>query len=159
MKRYITRAGAERLRAEHQQLWNVERRRVVQEVQAAAAQGDRSENAEYIYGKKRLREIDKRLEFLEKTLAGATVVEPEARDTDRVFFGAFVTVEDEDGARTRYQLVGPDEFDAAAGRISIESPLGRALLGRRTGDTVSVRRPRGDVELTVAEVRYEAPPG
>ncbi len=152
-QRYLTKEGYDRFSKEHDQLWNVERRKVVAEVQAAAAQGDRSENAEYIYGKKRLREIDRRLEYLEKLLREAVVVSPAAdRPTDRAFFGAFVTVEDEEGSRSTYQLVGPDEVDASRGRISIESPLGKALLGKRPFDVVLVRRPKGDTELTVRAV-------
>jgi len=152
-KRYITRAGLERFQEELRVLWNVERRRVVQEVQTAAAHGDRSENAEYIYGKKRLREIDKRVQYLTKLLDTAVMVDPaERRATDRVFFGSQVTVEDEEGERATYQLVGPDEFDAKAGRISIESPLGKSLLGKRLDDTVVVRRPKGDVELVIVEI-------
>lgn len=158
-KRYITKAGYERFAAEHQDLWNVERRRVVAEVQEAAAQGDRSENAEYIYGKRRLREIDRRLGYLTKLLEEAEVVDPSERgDASRAFFGCWVTVEDEEGEEATYQLVGPDEFDAKAGRISIDSPLGRLLLGKRLGDAVLFRRPKGEVELTVTAIANR-PPG
>lgn len=126
------------------------------EVSAAAAQGDRSENAEYIYGKKRLREIDRRLRFLQKRLDTATIVTPaEQTDRSRVFFGATVSLEDEDGGRSTYQIVGSDEIDASGGRISVESPMGRALLRKAVGDSVEVRRPRGDIELTVVDIRYE----
>ncbi len=153
-RRYITREGFERFQEELRQLWNVERRKVVAEVQAAAAQGDRSENAEYIYGKRRLREIDRRVHYLTKLLEEAVMVDPaERRNAERVYFGCTVTVEDEDGERTTYQLVGPDEFDAKSGRISIESPLGKALLGKGLDDAVLVRRPKGEIELTVVEIR------
>jgi len=154
-KRYITRAGAERLHAELVRLLNVERPKVTAEVSAAAAQGDRSENAEYLYGKKRLREIDRRIRFLQKRLDASTVVDPaEQQDRERVYFGATVTLEDEDGRRSTYQVVGPDELDARGGRVSVDSPVGRALIGRRRGDVISVQRPLGEVELEVKEIRY-----
>lgn len=152
-KRYITREGFDRFQRELEQLWSVERRKVVAEVQTAAAHGDRSENAEYQYGKKRLREIDRRVRYLQKLLGDATVVEAVARaDADKAYFGCWVTVEDEDGHEQSYQLVGRDEFDASRRRISIDSPLGRALLGRRVDDVVTVRRPAGEVEVTVVKV-------
>ncbi|MCI0573791.1 MAG: transcription elongation factor GreB [Myxococcaceae bacterium] len=154
-KHYITRAGAERLHAELLQLLNVERPKVTAEVSAAAAQGDRSENAEYIYGKKRLREIDRRLRFLQRRLDNALVVQPsEQTDTGHVYFGATVVLEDEDGRLATYQIVGPDEIDARGGRISVDSPIGRALLRKGRGDTVTVMRPRGEVELTIMDIRY-----
>src|SRR5512134_996057 len=118
-KSYITPDGAKKLRTELEQLWTVERPRVTREVAAAAAQGDRSENAEYIYGKKRLREIDRRIEFLTKRLEELTVVRPDPAQAGRVFFGARVDLEDENGDAAEYQIVGPDEFDVAAGRISM----------------------------------------
>jgi transcription elongation factor GreB len=154
-KTYITRAGAEGMHKELLRLLNEERPKVTAEVSAAAAQGDRSENAEYIYGKKRLREIDRRLRFLKKRLDNATVVTPsEQTDTSRVFFGATVTLEDEDGKKTTYQLVGPDETDTKGGKISVDSPIGRALLGRKKGDQVTVIRPRGEIELSVLAIKY-----
>lgn len=154
-KQYITRAGAERLHAEVLQLLNVERPKVTAEVSAAAAQGDRSENAEYIYGKKRLREIDRRLRFLRNRLDALTVVDPrEQTDVGRVYFGAHVTLEDEEGKRSNYQIVGPDETDTRGGRISMDSPIGKALLGKNLGDSVSVLRPRGEVELTILAIAY-----
>jgi len=155
MTNYITPDGAKRLQEELAQLW-LDRRKIVQDVADAAAQGDRSENAEYIYGKKRLREIDRRLHFLKKRLEISTVVDPkEQKDASRVFFGATVTLEnEEDSQRTTYQIVGPDETDTKGGRISVESPIGRALLGRRKGETVSVKRPKGEVELTVVAIKY-----
>ncbi len=153
---YITRQGFERLRAELDWLWGEERPKVTEAVAVAAALGDRSENADYIYGKKRLREIDSRIRFLTKRIDELTVVDPGPRkEPDRVYFGARVTIEDEAGESLRYQLVGPDEFDAAHGRISVDSPVGRALMGRRVGDEVSVRRPKGEVVYEILEVDYE----
>lgn len=155
-RRYLTRAGAERMHRELLQLLNEARPKVTAEVSAAAAQGDRSENAEYIYGKKRLREIDRRIRFLSKRLDTATIVTPaEQSDRSKVYFGATVTLEDEAGARVMYQIVGSDEIDATGGRISVESPMGRALLRKAPGDTVEVRRPRGEIELTLVDIRYD----
>jgi transcription elongation factor GreB len=156
-RNYITRQGARRLQVELARLRSAERPKVVQEVADAAAQGDRSENAEYIYGKKRLREIDRRIHFLTKRLESAVVVEPRTDGTERVFFGAAVEVEDEAGARARYRIVGVDEVDLERGRISWRSPLGRALLKKEPGDTVLFRRPNGEVELTIVSVGYEDP--
>jgi len=150
----ITPAGRRRLEEEYQQLWSVERPKVAREVSEAAAQGDRSENAEYIYGKRRLREIDSRLEFLNKRLEEVEVIAPHDRGDGRVYFGAWVRLEDAEGAEVEYQLVGPDEFDAGAGRISVDSPVGKALLGRAVGDEVVVRRPKGDASFEVLGVRY-----
>jgi len=152
--RYITRAGWETLRAEMDRLWHDERPRVTSEVQAAAAQGDRSENAEYIYGKKRLREIDRRLRFLAKRLDILTVVEPSKEQEGKVFFGAWVTIEDEDETRFTYRIVGGDEIDLEKRHISVESPVAKALLGKRVGDTVTILRPKGPVDVTVVEIRY-----
>ena len=158
-RRYLTRAGAERMHIELLRLLNDERPRVTAEVSAAAAQGDRSENAEYIYGKKRLREIDRRIRFLQRRLDTCTIVSPEDQaDTERVWFGAWVTLEDEDGTERTYQIVGPDEIDARGTLVSVESPLGRSLLGKRRGDDVTVRRPRGEVELVVRDIRYRRGP-
>jgi len=154
---YITRAGFEKLRAELEWLWRKERPRVTEAVATAAALGDRSENADYIYGKKRLREIDRRIRFLTKRIDELEVVEAGPRqDESRVYFGAWVCVEDEEGESHRYQLVGPDEFDAKAGRISVDSPVGRALMGRRLGDEVLVRRPKGEAVYTIVAIEYEA---
>ena len=155
-RRYITPEGFRGLEEELEALWRRERPKVTREVSEAAAQGDRSENAEYIYGKKRLREIDRRIRFLSKRLEELTVVDPSAPpDPKRVFFGAWVTLEDEQGARVEYRLVGPDEFDVAAGRLSIASPLGRALLRKQLGDEFVFRRPRGETTYAVIAVRYE----
>jgi transcription elongation factor GreB len=158
VKKYITRAGFERLREQFRRLLHEERPRVTREVTVAAAHGDRSENYEYKLGKRKLREIDARLHRLQKQLESYEVVDPAQRqETDRVFFGATVTVEDENGTEATYQIVGGDELDASLGegRISYEAPLGRALLGKREGDSVSVRRPAGQVELTVVRVEWK----
>jgi len=155
---YITPEGFRALRSELDQLWRVERPRVTEQVSAAAALGDRSENAEYIYGKKRLREIDRRVRFLTKRIEALTVVEAgAAREDGRVYFGAWVTVEDEEGESSCFRVVGPDEFDPRRGFISMDSPVGRALLGKRIDDEVLVRRPKGDVVFTILEIVYADP--
>ncbi len=151
---YITREGAKRLQAELSDLLWKQRPPVVQDVTDAAAQGDRSENAEYIYGKKKLREIDRRIHWLTKRLESATVVEPRTDGVKAAFFGAYVEVEDEDCVRATYRIVGEDEIDTDKGHISWRSPLGRSLLKRREGDVVVFKRPNGEVELTVVSVRY-----
>jgi len=151
---YITPEGAKRLQGELAHLRSRERPKVVQEVADAAAQGDRSENAEYIYGKKRLREIDRRIRFLTKRLEAAHVVATPPAAAGRVFFGAYVDVEDEDGVTASYRIVGEDEIDLDRGFVSWRSPIGRALLKKETGDVVVLRRPNGTVELTVVDVRY-----
>jgi transcription elongation factor GreB len=152
--KYITPQGEERLRRELEQLWREERPKVTLAVQAAAAQGDRSENAEYTYGKRRLREIDRRVRFLRKRLEGMVVVAQPPADARRVFFGAWVELQAEDGARTRYRIVGPDEFDMAPGYISMDSPLGRALLSRRLDDEVNVEAPGGSRVLAIVAIEY-----
>jgi transcription elongation factor GreB len=151
---YITPEGAKRLQLELGDLRSRERPKVVEEVAAAAAQGDRSENAEYIYGKKRLREIDRRMRFLTKRLESAVVIAPKEQSGEQVFFGAIVVVEDEEGITTRYQIVGEDEIDLSVGRVSWRSPIGRALLKKRTGELIVLRRPSGEVDLTVVSVEY-----
>ena len=149
MPNYLTPEGAKKLADELNRLMTVERPRVVREVAEAAAQGDRSENAEYIYGKKRLREIDRRVRFLTKRLDSAVVVKPGEVDESVVRFGARVEVRDENGKQSQYLLVGPDEADPSAGKLSFQSPLGRALLKRRAGDVVSVVRPIGEIEIEI----------
>jgi transcription elongation factor GreB len=155
-KNYITPAGYARLESELQHLLKVERPEVVKVVSWAAALGDRSENADYIYGKKRLREIDKRLRFLTKRLGFAQIVDPTQQPHDKIYFGATVLVSDQDGAEHTYTIVGMDELDPAKGRVSWISPLAKALLGKQEGDTVTVRTPSGVQELDILEVRYEA---
>jgi transcription elongation factor GreB len=152
---YITPSGVKRLSDELNQLFQVERPKTVDEVATAAAHGDRSENAEYKYGKLRLRDIDRRIRFLQKRLDAAVVVDPAAQAGEAVVFGAIVEVEDEDGARKRYQLVGEDESDPSAGRISWRSPIGRSLLKRRVGDRVTVKRPAGEIELEIVAIAFE----
>lgn len=158
---YITRMGARRMQDELVELRTKQRPKIVQDVADAAAQGDRSENAEYIYGKKKLREIDRRIEYLTKRLETATVVGPDDREgsaNDRVFFGAIVGIEDEDGNAISYQIVGADEIDlgdSVLRRISYRSPLGRALLKRQVGDTVVFAKPSGEAELTIVSIAYE----
>ncbi len=151
---YITVRGYEVLRAELIALRNVERPQVVQEVADAAAMGDRSENAEYIYGKKRLREIDRRMRFLQKRMEAAVIVDPAKQSGDRVFFGATVII-DEDGVETELQIVGADEIHTEGGRISFSSPVGSALLGKELDDEVTVATPGGKRVLTIIDVRYE----
>jgi transcription elongation factor GreB len=154
MTNYITGDGAKKLQHELARL-RKDRPKVVQDVADAAAQGDRSENAEYIYGKRKLREIDRRIHFLTKRLESAEVVAARAAGESRIFFGATVEIEDEDGKRASYRIVGEDEIDLARGDVSWRSPLGRALLKRTEGDVVMLKRPSGDVELTIMAVRYE----
>jgi len=154
--KYITREGERRLRAELEELWRNERPRVTQAVAAAAAQGDRSENAEYTYGKRRLREIDRRVRFLRRRLDGMVVVEQPPTDTSRVFFGAWVMIEDEDGERARYRIVGPDEFGREPGYISMDAPLGRALLRRRLDEQVTVATPAGERLYLIVAIEYES---
>jgi transcription elongation factor GreB len=152
--KYVTPEGARRLRDELEELWRHERPRVTAAVSAAAAMGDRSENAEYIYGKRRLREIDARVRHLRRRLDGMTVVDQPPTDPRRVFFGAWVTLEDAAGAEHTHRIVGPDEFDMSAGYISMDAPLGRALLGKRLDDEVSVALPGGEQRYVIVEVRY-----
>src|SRR5262245_19178072 len=151
----ITAAGRQRLEHGYQRLWSVERPRVAREVGEAAALGDRSENAEYIYGKRRLREIDSRLEFLKRRLEQLVVVESPGHGDGRVIFGAWVRVaEQESGEEMLYSIVGPDEVDVESGHIRLDSPVGRALLGKRGGDEVTVSRPKGVAVFEILEVRY-----
>lgn len=144
-----------RLRAELDELWRVERPRVTQAVAEAAAQGDRSENAEYTYGKRRLRDIDRRVRFLRRRLDGMVVVDKPPADRKRVYFGAWVTLEDESGAERRYRIVGPDEFDMAADYISMDAPLARALLRRALDEEVEVELPEGRRRYVITAIAYE----
>jgi transcription elongation factor GreB len=152
-KNYITPQGYARLKAELKQLVEAERPEVVRTVAWAASNGDRSENGDYLYGKKRLREIDRRVRFLIKRLESAEVVDARGRDTDQVFFGATVRVGGRDGER-EITIVGVDEVDTARGHVSWISPIARALLKAREGDTVTLRTPAGDEALQILEVRY-----
>jgi transcription elongation factor GreB len=157
LKNYITPAGFKRLKIEALHLLDKERPELVKVIQWAASNGDRSENADYIYGKRRLREIDRRIRFLTKRLDAAVVVDPAAReDTDQVFFGATVTLMHEDGVEKIYSIVGIDEADVSRGRISWISPLAKALIKAHEGDTVTVRTPGGDESLEIIGIEYKA---
>ena len=151
---YITSEGERRLREELKYLWKVKRPEVTQSVQEAAAQGDRSENAEYIYGKKQLREIDRRVRFLDKRLEEVTVVYRPPSDQSRIYFAAWVTLEDEDGNEHRYRIVGPDEIDLENAMISIDSPMAKALLKKSVDDEVEVLTPAGTKHYEVVAIEY-----
>ena len=156
LKNYITPAGYQRLKDELDTLWKSERPELVKTITWAASNGDRSENGDYIYGKKRLREIDRRIRFLAQRLDSAEVVDPAQRkDCDQVFFGATVTVSRQDGTHSTYSIVGVDEANPAHGLISWVSPLARALLKARVGDTVMLQVPGGVEELEVMKVVYQ----
>lgn len=156
-KNYVTPAGYKKLKDEALHLIDRERPDLVKVIQWAASNGDRSENADYIYGKRRLREIDRRIRFLTKRLDAAVVVDPATREaTDQVFFGATVTVAHANGAEKTYSIVGIDEADGARNRISWISPLARALLKAREGDTVVLRSPSGEETLEIVTVEYRA---
>jgi transcription elongation factor GreB len=152
--KYITPEGARRLRAELDDLWRVQRPQVTRAVAEAAAQGDRSENAEYTYGKRQLREIDRRVRFLRKRLEGVVVVDRPPDDRERIFFGAWVLLADDDGGERELRIVGPDELDPARGYLSMDSPLARALMGRRLDDEVRIDAPGGVRIWTVIGIRY-----
>lgn len=153
---YITLEGYERLNNELKYLWKVKRPEVTQAVKEAAAQGDRSENAEYIYGKKQLREIDRRVRYLSKRLEHIKVVDRAPDDTSRIFFGAWVTLADEDDNTRRYRIVGADEIDPAKGYISIDAPLARQLLKKQVGDDVTIARvDQDELWLEVVAVEYK----
>jgi len=154
-KNYITPAGYRRLQDELTHLWKVERPAMVTTVAWAAGNGDRSENGDYIYGKKRLREIDRRLRYLSKSLDSAVVVDNAGKAHDRVFFGATVTYQRESGEEREVTIVGTDELDTGSTRVSWRSPLATALLKSRVGDTVTIRTPQGPEELEVLAVRYD----
>lgn len=156
-KNYITPEGLQKLRLEVDQLWRVERPKVTQEVADAAALGDRSENAEYIYGKRRLREIDHRLEFLSKRLKAVQVIPFSNAPSKQVEFGCWVSLEDEDENKLCYRIVGHDEFDVKEGLISVESPMAQALLGKAEGDDVEVHRPRGRAIFTILQISKKKP--
>lgn len=153
--KYITPEGKQRLLDEFNVLWKVKRPEVTTALAAAAAEGDRSENAEYIYRKKQLREIDARIHFLKTRIEDVVVVDTVPRDQSQIFFGAWVRLEDEDGNRTEYRIVGPDEFDTARGWISMDSPVARSLMKKCEGDEVVVKRPKGDAPYTIVTVSYQ----
>lgn len=151
---YITAEGYARLRDEYDQLWRVRRPEVVRALATAAAEGDRSENAEYQYRKKELREIDRRVRYLQVRLPDLRVVDRPPDQPGRVYFGARVEVADEAGDSRRYRIVGPDEAGAEPGYISVDSPLSRALLGKAEGEVIAVRLPGGETELEIVSVGY-----
>ena len=153
----VTRAGHEQLKAELDELWRVKRPEVVRALAAAAAEGDRSENAEYTYRKKQLGEIDRRVRYLSKRVPALKVVEQAPSDPEAVFFGAWVELERVDnGEVVRYRIVGPDETDAQAGWISIDSPLARALLKKRVDDELEAQLPGGPARFAIISVEYDA---
>ncbi len=151
---YITPEGEKALREELHQLWKVERPVVTNAVHEAAKNGDRSENGDYIYGKHRLREIDSRVRFLNKRLDELQVVDRPPDNTDKVFFGANVVLEAEDGTEQSWRIVGPDEFDVSSGKLSMDSPMARALLGKAIDDEISVQSPSGEQHYVITEIRY-----
>ena len=144
------------MRDELHELWKVERPIVADTVHEAAKNGDRSENGDYIYGKRRLREIDSRVRFLNKRLDEVEIVQRAPADTDKVFFGAWVTLENEAGHESRWRIVGPDEFDLANGKLSMDSPMARALMGKRLDDEVKVQSPSGEKIYFVTHINYDA---
>lgn len=154
-KNYITQRGFDRLKSEVHELLTVERPKMVETVAWAASNGDRSENADYQYGKKRLREIDRRIRFLQKRMDIAEIVNPEKQSGEKVLFGATVTIEDEDGNTRVYKIVGIDETDAKLGKISWISPIGRALLQAKVGDAVLVQMPKGEEELLIQKIEFK----
>ncbi len=154
---YLTAEGETRLRQELDFLWRDERPKVTQQVSDAAALGDRSENAEYIYGKKRLREIDRRVRYLRKRLEDATVVKTLPTDTSKIYFGAWIELEGSDGNTNLYRIVGPDEVGDKPGYVSMDAPLGRALLGKQVDDEVVIVTPGGRTRYYVAAIRYTMP--
>jgi len=150
---YITREGYQALQQEQKTLWQ-RRAEVTRALTAAAAEGDRSENAEYIYRKKELREIDRRIRYLQKRLPELKIVDTTPDDPTRVFFGARVTLEDRTGKQITYRIVGPDEFDTRKEYISLDSPMAQALLKQAIGDEVAVKTPRGETRYRVLDVNY-----
>jgi transcription elongation factor GreB len=152
--RFITPQGFARIRAEYDALFGSERPKLVETIAWAAANGDRSENGDYIYGRKRLREIDRRLGYLAKVMKAAKVVDPASQSTDQVRFGASVELADEDDSRRTLTIVGDDEADASVGRIGWSAPLARALIGARVGDERVVRLPAGEKSYEVVAIRY-----
>src|SRR5215510_1598996 len=155
---YITPAGHQRLNDELARLWKVDRPKLVDTIAWAASNGDRSENGDYIYGKRKLREIDRRIRFLSKRIDSAVVVDNAGKSHDRVYFGATVTLADESGAQRTVSIVGVDELDPARGRVSWISPMATALLKGSVGDVVTLRTPRGAEELEIVAIRYDPLP-
>jgi transcription elongation factor GreB len=152
---YVTPGGCKRLNDELARLWKVDRPKLVETIAWAASNGDRSENGDYIYGKRRLREIDRRIRFLSKRIDAAVLVDNAGKSHDRVYFGATVTVVDESGAERTVSIVGVDELDPGRGRVSWISPIATALLGASVGDVVTMRTPRGAEDLELLAIRYD----
>jgi len=152
--KYISAEGEKKLKEELHYLWKVERPQITQSVSEAAAMGDRSENADYIYGKKRLREIDRRVRYLGKRLDEVTVVTGIPDDPSKVFFGALVTLENEEGEEVKYRLLGPDEIDPQRGFISIDSPMAKALLGKKIETDIQISSPSGISEYYITHIEY-----
>ncbi|MBF0107049.1 MAG: transcription elongation factor GreB [Deltaproteobacteria bacterium] len=150
----MTPLGLKKIQDELQHLLHIERPQIVKTVSWAAALGDRSENADYIYGKRRLREIDSRIRFLQKRLDNIDVVDPATVKSDKISFGATVTIEDEEGKAATYQIVGADEFNVSEGKISWQSPLAKSLIGKKVGDEVIVNRPKGNSTVIVTGIKY-----
>lgn len=154
-KNYITPAGIAKLKAEYHELIAVERPKVVETVAWAASNGDRSENADYQYGKRRLRQIDGRLHFLQKRIEAAEVIDPKTLNSAKVVFGATVTIENEDGHQHTYQIVGEDELDIKQNKISWKSPVAKALLGKKLDDEVKILKPAGDEMVVITDISFE----
>lgn len=152
---YITPAGFEKLRFEYTELLNNERPKLVEVIAWAASNGDRSENADYIYGKRRLRQIDSRLHFLQGRLESAQVIDPKTLKGNKVIFGATITYADEDGVEHTYQIVGQDEFDIEQKKISWKSPLAAALLGKKIGDEVLIKKPNGNETVEIVKIEFK----
>jgi len=154
-KNYITPSGLQKLKDEYHQLIHVERPKVVETVAWAASNGDRSENADYIYGKRRLREIDSRLRFLTGRLEKVEIVDPKTISSEQIVFSATITVEDDDGNKKVFQIVGEDEWDIQQNKISWKSPVAKALLGKKSGDDVTVKKPNGEESLSIIKIEYK----
>ncbi len=153
---YITPAGAKALQDELTQLWKVERPQVTDVVHEAAKNGDRSENGDYIYGKRRLREIDSRVRFLTKRLDELTIVDRIPDNREKIFFGAYITLADEDDNETTYQIVGPDEFNVKDGKLSMDSPLAKQLLGKNLDDEILLKTPEGEIQYDIVNIEYKS---
>lgn len=154
-KNYITPQGFEKLKAEYHELISIERPKVVEVVAWAASNGDRSENADYQYGKRRLRQIDARLHFLQKRMEAAEVIDPKTLKSDKVIFGAKISIENENGDQHTYQIVGEDEIDIKLNKISWKSPVAKALLGKKLDDEVKIQKPAGDEIVVITDIIFE----
>lgn len=155
VKKRLTRKGFQKIAEEHRQLFEEERPKVVDGIAIAAAEGDRSENAEYIYGKKRLREIDKRLRYLTGLMKDVKIIDPENIRSDRVCFGATVVIEDEEQKRKEWMIVGVGEADVSEGTISYQSPMAKALMDKKEGDFALIKKPSGETEVEIIDIKFE----